>query len=159
MAFSLIFMMSTMFMCFVISIYFILLIIEKIGMTLLASKLKINKFALLWIPGIGALYDGKIMNHYLKYGKKFEIGYFTLITIVRISWLLFFILGPKYNDPSFDTYSSILSDICGVIILIDAVLKSITLKKSGYNIFISLIISIFLPSFWCFFANKKTEKI
>lgn len=65
-------MMSTMLMWFGILIYFILLIIKKIGMTLLASKLKINKFALLWIPGIGALYDGKIMNHYLKYGKNLK---------------------------------------------------------------------------------------
>lgn len=158
MAFISIFMMAAIFMFFVISILIILLIIKKVGMTILARKLNISNYSLLWIPGLGALYEGKLMNKFLKYGKKFEIGYFSVITIIRLIWLGFFFFGPTYNEPSFDIYDSIISDICGIIFLIDVVLKSITLKKSGYNAFISAIICIFLPSFWCYFVSSKTKK-
>lgn len=159
MAFASIFMMTTIFMFLIIFILAILLIIKKFGMTILARKLRINNYILLWIPGLGSLLEGKIMNKFLKYGKKFEIGYFTIITIMRIIWLFFFIFGPQYNDDSFDLLSSILSDINFIIILIDVVFKIIVLKKSGYNTFISVIISIFLFPFWCYFVNKNLKNI
>lgn len=158
MTFISIFMMFTFFMSFIIFILAVLHIIKKIGMTLLARKLNISNYMLLWIPGLGALYEGKLMNKFLKYGKNFEIGYFTMITIIRIIWLIFFLFGPKYNEASFDIISSIISDIESIIFLIDIVFKSITLKKNEYNIFISVIICIFLSPFWCFFVNKKIKK-
>lgn len=157
MAFMAFFMMSAIFMCIVFSIFAILLIIKRIGMTLLAAKLKISNYGLLWIPGLAAFYDGKIINKFLKYGKFFEIGYFTIITIIKIIWLLFFFFGPEYNEPSFDTYSSIISDVGFIIFLIDAVFKSIVLKKLGYKTFISFIICVFLSPFWCYFAIRKPK--
>lgn len=158
MTFIPIFIMSTFFMLLIFSILVILLIIKKIGMTLLAGKLKISNYGLLWIPGLGALYDAKIINKFLKWGKTFEIGYFTIITINRMMALIFMCFGPAYNEASFDVYSSILSDISFILFLIDAVFKSIALKRSGYKAFISYIISIFLSPFWYFFANKKRSQ-
>lgn len=158
MAFVSLFIMGTIFMFFIICMLIVILIIKKIGMTLLAGKLKISNYGLLWIPGLGVLYDGKLMNKFLKFGKKFEIGYFTIITIIRMMWLIFLFFGPDYTQNSFDIYSSLLSDISFIMFLIDVVFKSITLKKSGYKTVISFIICIFLSSFWCYFANKKTEK-
>lgn len=158
MAFISIFMMGMIFMSIIIFILAVLLVIKKAGMTLLAKKLGINGYSLLWLPGLGILYEGKIMNRFLNYGKKFEIGYFTIITIFRMIWLLSLFFGPRYNETSFDTYNSVISDTGFIIYLIDAVFKSITLKKSGYNTFISFIICILLPPFWCYFANMKTKK-
>lgn len=158
MAFVSIFMMAAIFMFFIIFILAILLIIKKIGMTLLARKLDISNYGLLWIPGLGVLYEGKLMNKFLKYGKNFEIGYFTIITVFRMIELIFFCFGPSYQEASFDIIGSILSDVGFIIFLIDVVFKSITLKKSGYKTFISIIICLILPSFWCYFANAKTKK-
>ncbi len=158
MAFFSIFIMSSLFMFFIFSIFVTLLIIKRIGMTLLAGKLKIRNYGLLWIPGLAALYDAKIINKFLDWGKIFEIGYFTIITIAKLTWLLFFLFGPAYNDPAFDLYDPILNDTCFIIFLIDAVIKSIVLKKNGYKAFISFIIGIFLSPFWYFFAIKKRKK-
>lgn len=159
MAFIPIFMMSIAFLFFVISVFVILLIIKKIGMTLLAGKLGIRKYGRLWIPGLGALYEAKMMNTFLEYGKSFEAVYFTVSTIIKLAWLICFFFGPEYNEASFDTINSIISDTGFIIFLIDAVLKSIILKKNGYKAFVSVIISILLPSFWYYFANAKTKKI
>ncbi len=158
MAFISIFMMSAIFMFFIFCILMTLHIIKKIGVTLLARKININNYGLLWIPGLGALYEIKIMNKFLKYGKKFEVVYFAIITIVRLASLMFFLFGPNYQEASFDTLSSIISDVGFVIFLIDTVFKIITLKKSGYNVFISIIICIFLSPFWCYFVNGKVKK-
>ncbi len=145
-------------MIFMIFICIVLLIIKKIGMTFLAKKLKISSFGLLWIPFLGSLYEGKLMNKFLKYGKGFEIAYFYIMTIIKAIWLINFFFGPRYNDPSFDTINSIIGDVASIIILIDIVFKSITLKKSGYKTFVSAMISIFLQPFWCYFASNKIKK-
>lgn len=126
MAFFSIFIMSSLFMFFLFSIFMILLIIKRIGMTLLAGKLKIRNYGLLWIPGLAALYDAKIINKFLDWGKIFEIGYFTIITITKMTWLILTLFGPSYNEPSFDMYNSILSDTSCIIFLIDAVFKSVS---------------------------------
>lgn len=158
MAFFSIFIMSSVFMFFIFSIFVTLLIIKRIGMTLLAGKLKIRNYGLLWVPGLAALYDAKIINKFLDWGKIFEIGYFTIITITKMTWLILMWFGPSYNQPSFDVYNSIHSDISFIIFLIDAVFKSIILKKIGYKTFVSFIIGIFLSPFWCFFAIIKRKR-
>lgn len=158
MAFFSIFIMSSVFMFFIFSIFVTLLIIKRIGMTLLAGKLKIRNYGLLWVPGLAALYDAKIINKFLDWGKIFEIVYFTIITITKMTWLILMWFGPSYNEPSFDMYNSILADTSCIIFLIDAVFKSVILKKNGYKAFISFIIGIFLSPFWYFFAIKKQKK-
>ena len=136
--------------------YFVL---KKIGMTILSGNLNISHYGLLWIPGLGALYEGKIINKFLNYGKRFEVCYFIAVTIIRVVWILFFCFGPSYKEASFDIISSIISDIYFILFLISAVIKSVALKKNGYNIFVSIIICIFLDVFWCYFANRKIKKI
>lgn len=145
-------------MLFLIFILAILFIIKKIGMTILSKKLNISNYGLLWIPGLGSLYEGKLMNKFLKYGKGFEIAYFLVMTTIKIIWLINFFFGPSYTEDSFDVINSIITDTISIIFLIDVVFKSITLKKSGYKAFISAIICLFLPAFWCYFVNVKTKK-
>lgn len=147
--------MSAAFVFFLVSIFVILIIIKKIGMTILAKKLNINNCLLLWVPGLGSLYEGKLMNQFLKYGKSFEIAYFLIITIIKIIWLVNFFFGPSYTEDSFDMINSIINDIWAIIILIDIVFKIITLKNSGYKTLVSSIICIFLQPFWCYFVYTK----
>lgn len=149
---------TVIFMFFIIFICLVLLIIKKIGMTVLSKKLNITNYGLLWIPFLGSLYEGKLMNKFFKYGKGFEIAYFSIITTIKIVWLVNFFFGPSYMEDSFDINNAIINDTWAIIVLIDVIFKSIALKKSGYKAFVSTIICIFLQPFWCYFVSSKTKK-
>lgn len=155
MAFISIFLMGAIFIFILSLILLTILVIQKTGMTLLAKKLNIPKYGLLWVPGLGSLYEAKLMNKFLDFGKVFEIMYFTLISIIRVVFLGFLLFGPNYNDNSFDLVSSIISDLFGVVMIFNVIFRTMSLKKNNYNIICSILIGIFLSPFWCYFASKK----
>ena len=155
MAFISIFLMGAIFIFIICLILLAILVIQKIGMTLLAKKLNISKYGLLWVPGLGSLYEAKSINKFLDFGKVFEIIYFIIISIIRVVFLCFLLFGPNYNENSFDFISSIISDLFGIIMIFNIIFRTMALKKNNYNIICSILIGIFLSPFWCYFASKK----
>lgn len=140
-------------------IYYIVMaintIIQKIGLSIVSYKMGIRMYGLLWIPVIGSWFEATVVSRFMKKGNGIRILYFSLSLILYALYVATYILD--YTTDLQKTIRDLMYIFFFVQLVIKNIIRTIAMKKAGFNIFGALCINFLIPSFWTYFMIGKAK--
>ncbi len=134
----------------------VLIVVDKIGLSILSARMGIKRFGLLWIPVVGSWFAATIVGRLLGRNNAIRILYFALNVITMILFSLMMAI-PYEMD-----LQAIVRDIAYIFALISAIIKGIiricAMKKSGFNLAAAICINILAPVCWSYCMLGKVAK-
>ena len=151
---------SIFFLVVIVVIALIAMVINKIGISILASKMNLKNWGFLWLPLGGSYFDGLIAGRFIKLKHNFfPILCFMLRAIPAILYLIFILIdAPLSHEPQFSDYimyAAIITFIIGEAEI--RAMKIVAMCKGKCNVVIAMLIGLFLPDFWSYFMVNKVK--
>lgn len=156
-------MASFALLFFIVIIAVAIVVISKIGLSILCIRNKKKQWGLLWFPLVYGWFEGNMISFFLCKGKES-----TNSLLIKISWTILHILcialpvavflwGPHYRDDNYDKVNDVVNCIGAIAGAIQMIILAIAMKRAGKNLLLTLCVSYFIAPFWTFFMIKESK--
>ncbi len=133
---------------------------EKVCITVLAAKMKMKLYGLIWAPIYGLWMESTVV--YRLVGKKewVRIVLFLLKLIIPVLLIAAFVVSDDvYSDALFHTVYYSLLFVIAIYFVFRGIIYTIAMKRLGFKTIIAFLVSFFVQPFWSCFLMSSVKKI
>lgn len=138
-----------------------IILIGKGGLSMMASRMKLKSWGLLWIPFVGSWYDGMMTGYFLGNRRKRFGGLFLGIRLLELAMYVVILIIPMGGPENYaDDYAGIawlLIIVVGELII--RLVKIFAMLKANVNAAVVTIVGLLCPEFWGYATYSKVPKL
>lgn len=131
-------------------------IINTVGIMRIANKMKLKKYGLLWVPFVGAWYEGSIEDQLLGIGMVVRIVYLVKSLLSFAFVVALFVINDSSKMWNMILAANIVWFVVGYVV--KGITQTIVMKKLRFNLLGAICINIFIQPFWSYFIYNNKEK-
>ena len=133
---------------------------EKICITVLAAKMKMKLYGLIWIPVYGLWMESTVVYKLMGRKQWVRIVLFILKLIIPALLIAALVVADDvYGDDVFNTIFMVLLVTLGSYFIFRGIVYTIAMKRLGFKTVDSVALSFFLQPFWSCFIMKSVKRI